>query len=411
MSLTATVESLLSAHLAPQAKCAVAFSGGGDSLALLHAAIAARGTERVLALHFNHGLREASNAEADWVSDTCARIGVTCLVGTWQPPAIRNNIQSQARRARYAFLLGQMKLAGIQHLLLGHTRDDVAETLLERLGRGSGVRGLAVLPAETQVGGYTFLRPLRAQSRDALRQWLKARGYSWLEDPSNANRAFKRVRLRELMQQNADVLNAEALASTVDALIDADNLLNTQAHNWIASHAREVIPGVFVCGHTLEQLPDEHLLRVFSGLSQRLSPMADIPRGSKVLQALKNMRTRHHVRLGALDVWHTAVGFVLASTAYGHADFFTIKNAGKSLHTNQIQFGRDLPAKLRQSIFKRSFFPLTIRNHMPFWCDDEGRIAAAFAGEGLTLPGQTTQLLAEWSPDPVHFLALQSVRD
>jgi tRNA(Ile)-lysidine synthase len=117
------------------------------------------------------------------------------------------DIQAAARAARYRLLEGWCQSAGVLHLLTAHHREDQAETLLLRLARGSGLDGLAGMSALTERAQCRVLRPVLGMPRARLAATLADRGQDWIEDPSNADPAYARVRLR----QAGDVLAAEGL--------------------------------------------------------------------------------------------------------------------------------------------------------------------------------------------------------
>jgi tRNA(Ile)-lysidine synthase len=193
----------------PTPDLAVAVSGGADSLALVLLAehwARARGG-RVLGLTVDHGLRAEAPAEAARVAAWLAARGIAHRTLRWQGPPPSGDVQAAARRARYALLAATCGEQGILHLLTAHHREDQAETLLLRLARGSGIAGLAGMAALVEGGACRILRPLLAVPRDRLRAALDARGQDWIEDSSNRNPAYARVRLR----QAAAVLEAAGL--------------------------------------------------------------------------------------------------------------------------------------------------------------------------------------------------------
>ena len=210
----------LLAHLSAGAGLGIAVSGGGDSTALLLlAADWARGRGTALrAVTVDHGLRPAAAAEAAGVAALCARIGVAHEVLRWQPDGGRGNLMARARDARAGLIAGWAARQGIAAVALAHTMDDQAETLLLNLARGSGVDGLSAMPAARGEGGILWLRPLLGVRRQALRDWLTARGQGWVEDPSNADRRFARVRMREALPAlGLDVPRLAATAARMQA--------------------------------------------------------------------------------------------------------------------------------------------------------------------------------------------------
>jgi tRNA(Ile)-lysidine synthase len=208
------------------AKFAIGLSGGADSLALtLMMAHVFPG--RIVALTVDHGLRAESGKEALQVAQWCADAHIPHHTLRWQTPAVSGNIQGQARSARYNLLQTWCADNHVPYVLSAHNRDDVAETLLMRLARGAGVRGLAAMQAKRALSPtVTLLRPLLNLPHSALVDYLVARNQRWIEDPSNQNRAYDRVKVRQWLQQPPlDIMSAERLAMSAQALAHADAAL------------------------------------------------------------------------------------------------------------------------------------------------------------------------------------------
>jgi len=180
---------------------AVAVSGGADSLALaLLAQEWARGEGgAIVALTVDHGLRREAAAEARRVGRWLAARGIAHHVLRRRGPRPAGDVQAAARAARYELLARWCRRHGVLHLAVAHHREDQAETLLQRLARGSGLDGLAAMAAVVELASVRVVRPLLAVGRERLRATLTARGQDWIEDPSNADTAFSRVRLRRLL--------------------------------------------------------------------------------------------------------------------------------------------------------------------------------------------------------------------
>ena len=197
-----------------QRPLAVAVSGGGDSTALLHLLA---GKADLAAITINHGLRPEAAAEAAGVAADCVRLGVPHQVLDWRWDGT-GNLSDAARRGRIA-LIAQWALArGIADVVLGHTADDQAETFLMRLARGSGVDGLSAMSDQRLAQGVMWHRPVLGIRRAALRDWLKAQGLAWVDDPTNDDAAYLRVRARAALAALAP------LGITVETLFDAAKL-------------------------------------------------------------------------------------------------------------------------------------------------------------------------------------------
>lgn len=211
----------------------VAVSGGSDSVALLHllAEWAAQGGPQLLAVTVDHGLRSEAAAEAAFVAQTCAGLGVAHQTLEWRGWDGHGNLQDQARRARYGLMAAWATGQGIATVALGHTLDDQAETFLMRLARGSGVDGLSGMARRRLAEGVSWVRPLLELRRADLRAYLKRRGAAWVDDPSNIDAAYDRVKARQILSALAPLgITAETLVETAARLSMARQALRSAAH-------------------------------------------------------------------------------------------------------------------------------------------------------------------------------------
>lgn len=208
--LTAPVwRTLSSIQFDPQNRIAIALSGGGDSTALLrlvHGYFDARGEAGCLvAVTVDHGLRAESSAEARLAGEVCAKLGIPHEIKEWRGEKPATGLQAAARDARYRLLAEVAAAHDCGIVLTGHTLDDQAETVAMRGKRGSG-RGLSgIAPATLYERRTWFVRPLIGHRRSQLRDWLSGMGQTWMDDPSNCDTRFERVRLR-----GGDVATADA---------------------------------------------------------------------------------------------------------------------------------------------------------------------------------------------------------
>lgn len=215
-----------------------AVSGGADSVALLHSLIRVSpgGSQRLVVAHVDHGLRgRESEDDAQFVADLCAQLGVRCeiqrLAGAVFAATGGEGIESVARRARYEHLQAVAAQCGARHVVTGHTADDQAETILLRILRGTGLRGLAGIPRVRSLSpGLSLIRPLLGFSRQEVLAFLAALGQPFREDATNRDPRFRRNQLRqELMpllirDYNPNLPDAlirlAALAGQTQALVD-----------------------------------------------------------------------------------------------------------------------------------------------------------------------------------------------
>lgn len=207
----------------------VGCSGGADSLALAWAAhhVATRRGTPVRALVVDHGLQEGSDAVAAQVVATVAGVGLAAAVATVRVAADGPGPEASARAARYAAFEDAVRPG--ERVLLGHTLDDQAETVLLGLSRGSGLGSLAGIPPER--GPY--LRPLLGLGREITTAACGELGLEPWRDPHNADVAFARVRVRELVLPVVEAHLGpgirEALARTATQAREAHALLAERA--------------------------------------------------------------------------------------------------------------------------------------------------------------------------------------
>jgi tRNA(Ile)-lysidine synthase len=217
----------LGALTKPNARIGIGVSGGPDSLALLLLAAASRAGQ-VEAATVDHGLRPGSRDEAEMVGHVCERLGVPhrILTAQWSEKP-ETAIQERARAERYRLLAAWAGDRGLDAIATAHHRDDQAETLVMRLARGSGVRGLAGMRAVSTVPGsdLPLVRPLLGWPRAELERVVSRAGLEAASDPSNEDEQFERVRVRRALA-DAPWLDAQSLALSAAYLGEADAALD-----------------------------------------------------------------------------------------------------------------------------------------------------------------------------------------
>lgn len=286
-------------------RLAVAVSGGGDSLALaLLAAEALPG--RVVGLTVDHALRPDSAREAAQAGEWLAARSIPHVTLRWEGEKPAANIQAEARAARYRLLDGWCAANGVPVLLTAHHRDDVAETFLMRLERGSGLAGLAAIaPARRLPQGTWLLRPLLSESRARLRAALKARGQAWIEDPSNRNERFARARVRRwISEQPEPELFAARVAASARHLAAANDALAWVVRRHLDAHVREGEAGMLVVDdrRAFFDVPDEILRRALAQLIDRVGTARNPPRGEELERLLAAVRRGESATLGGAIV-------------------------------------------------------------------------------------------------------------
>ncbi|MEJ2721504.1 MAG: tRNA lysidine(34) synthetase TilS [bacterium] len=199
-----------------------AVSGGADSMAML-SILHTLSTDLDFQLavgHFNHKLRGPADAKKERriAADAARALGLSFHYGEADVGASAletgDSLEEAARRVRYGFLTGTAERLGAAHIATGHSRDDQAETVLMRIMRGAGIRGLAGIP--TKRGGGLIIRPVLVLGRQELRAYCEKRRVPFVDDPSNTDRRFLRNRIRlDLLP----LLESEYHAGVTDSLL------------------------------------------------------------------------------------------------------------------------------------------------------------------------------------------------
>ncbi|HTS91510.1 MAG TPA: tRNA lysidine(34) synthetase TilS [Stellaceae bacterium] len=254
----------------PRPLLAVAVSGGADSMAL--ALLAERWARsrggRSVALTVDHRLRPESAAEAGRVGRWLRARGIAHRTLVWSGERPKADLQAAARAARYRLLEEWCRRNGCLHLLTAHHREDQAETFWLRLARGSGLDGLAGMAAVNERASCRILRPLLPVAPERLRALLRARRQVWIEDPSNENPSFTRVRVRNARAVlAAEGLGAERLDETIRHLGRARAALEAAAVD-LTVRAVGIDPGgwVWLEHALLKRAPREIGLRVLAAV-------------------------------------------------------------------------------------------------------------------------------------------------
>ena len=215
----------------------VGVSGGADSTALLHCLSSLRdvlGVE-LAAVHINHKARGAeSDGDAAFVRKLCRELRVKCSIRSIDVAARARkrkiSFEMAAREARYESFVSEARKAGPgTAVVTAHTRDDQAETVLLKLARGAGIRGLAGIPPRGEVDGVTVMRPMLDISREEIISFLRSRKLEWREDSSNSSAGYMRNRVRHrvlpLIEADLNPNAKTALARTAEVLREDDALM------------------------------------------------------------------------------------------------------------------------------------------------------------------------------------------
>jgi len=285
----------------PPRRLGVAVSGGGDSVALMHllARCFPRGEVKLCVATVDHGLRSESASEAALVARQAAGLGLPHETLLWTGWTGEGNLQDQARRARYGLLTDWALRNRVTTVALAHTADDQAETLLMRLGRSAGVSGLAAMAPRRMQDGVVLVRPLLGITRDALRDFLRAEGIAWAEDPSNEDIRYDRIKARQALAGLAPMgIDAQRLAEVAANMARAREALDW--YTFLAARDLTRIDGgdVLLEPRGFRTLPDEIARRLLLHIVGWIGGGEYPPRRVAVAEALSALRHERSSQLG-----------------------------------------------------------------------------------------------------------------
>jgi len=282
------------AAFSPGLPCAVAFSGGADSTALLLACVR-RWPGQVRAVHIHHGLQDAADAFEAHCRALCLQLNVPLVVRRVQAGHVSGQSpEDAARKARYAALTEgvQNEWPEVRDIALAQHADDQVETLLIALSRGAGLPGLASMPARWERQDLVWHRPFLSVPGASLRKWLQGQDQSWIEDPTNTDQSLTRNRIR------AQVL--PALAEALPAF--RETFARSAAH---AAQAQEVLNEVAV--HDLAHI----------GVPPRIEALQCLSRARQAL-VLRHWLRLHHATTPSAAQLNELLDQLLACTTRGH---------------------------------------------------------------------------------------------
>jgi tRNA(Ile)-lysidine synthase len=373
-----------------------------------------------MALTVDHGLREGSGREATQVGAWCRALGIPHRVLRWEGEKPTTGLQRRARAARYRLLaeaasrLGDDGMAA--PLLVAHTRDDQAETFLLRLAHGSDIGGLGAMRAATEipfVPPVPLLRPLLGFTRKHLRAMLVAQGQPWIDDPSNDDERFERVRIRKVMPAlEGTGLTGEGLARACVLMARIDRLLIAQA---LAACPCKIAPegSASFEAKTFAALPEASAMRLLSHLVRLVGGEPYPPARSSLsslVGRLKNPEGRG-ATLGGCRIRRAGASWVIEREARAAARtaVVTIADGGTTLWDNRFWLRLPAgsgPAKVKAlgvlpaitSTDREPEQPVLVASTEAFREMRAGPVAL-FVGEAR-LKGETSSIWAQVTPHP-----------
>lgn len=269
--------------LKKQPKVAVAVSGGSDSLALailLNKILQESGGE-LFCITIDHGLRENSAIEAIKVKKLLKRHNIKQEIISWIGEKPKANLQEEARVIRYKLLTDYCHQHGIVYLATGHQQNDQAENFLIRADHGSGVYGLAGIPRLTEFNNIKIIRPLLEFNKDELQEFLRNENIEWIEDPSNQNERFTRVKFRKLLNQYPEwISKLSNISRNLSKAKDCIEYMLTKAMKELVEFNQDGKVSIDLAA--FNQLPQEIRFRILAKTLQDIGLDKKMARGERI---------------------------------------------------------------------------------------------------------------------------------
>lgn len=285
---------------------AVAVSGGADSLALalrLH-----ESGKKIVAVTVDHKLRKESADEAQFVSEVMRTKGIEHHILVWDGEKPKNGVEEAARRARYRLLIDFCKSRNIGFLATGHHLRDQAETFLLRLQRGSGVFGLSAILPISERGGIKIIRPQLDKTPDELKDYLRLKNVSWIEDPMNQDDDFARVRMRKFLPKLKEIgIDERRLAETAAVLAKSRAFLQGLIDEFVQNNVRwwdETV--VCFAWEKLKKLHEDVAVPMLGQLLQKVGKTDYAPEVDEIVRVLEKNADFKGCTLGNCELFLAA---------------------------------------------------------------------------------------------------------
>ena len=266
---------------------ALAVSGGPDSTAMMQIAALSKKLKNnnVTVIVVDHGLREESKNEANIVGQNAKLLGFKFKILKWDGVKPKTRIQEIARKTRYKLMTSWCKKKGIEKLFLAHHLDDQVETFLMRLGKGSGVDGLAVMNYVTEISSLKLVRPFLEIPKTRFIKILSITNLEWISDPSNFSSDYKRSRIRKILPiLSKEGINSKQIGLVIKRMRSAKDALNTQTNILLKKYLSNVDNvAYFLNKELLKDVKEkEILLRVLEKIFMNISGSIYPPRRNKL---------------------------------------------------------------------------------------------------------------------------------
>ena len=276
-------------------KFAVALSGGPDSMALafFSKCYAIKNNKEVFFFHVDHGLRSNSSHEAKLLKKRLIPFDINLITLKWIGKKPFSNLQSKARDKRYELLINRLAKMNIKNILFGHTKNDLIENFFIRMMRGSGLEGFVSFNQFiTKKKNLNILRPLLKLEKKELKFVVNKVFNFYISDVSNKNPKFKRVRIRELIQNIANEgFDIEKLYLTINNLTSSYETINFYIDKNIKLNSKHLQTNhQYLLNKNFFLQPNEVVFRSLVEILRKISKKYYPPRGKKILNLIDDLK-------------------------------------------------------------------------------------------------------------------------
>ena len=282
-------------------RIAAAVSGGSDSMALciLLSRFVREYDGELHCITIDHRLRDSSSSEAIRVGKILESLNINHKILPWEGTKPKSNIQEEARLVRYNLLTDYCHQHGILYLSTGHQKNDQAENFIIRLEHGSGVYGLSGIPKLGEFNQIKIIRPLLEFTKEELQNFLESQNIGWIEDPSNKNEKFTRVKIRNILNKHPEWI--DKLATVSKNLSRAKDCIEYMLNKAIEELVEIQHNCITIKQEEFNKLPQEIRFRMVTKLLQDFSKNQKPARGERIENLLAKIATGNAFKASTLS--------------------------------------------------------------------------------------------------------------
>ena len=286
-------------------KIAIAVSGGLDSMVLMNLAKISKKikSKNIHIIVIDHNLRKGSKEEALFVKEEASKLGLRSVILTWKGKKPSSKIQETARKERYNLLFDYCKENQISDLFIGHHLDDQIENFIFRMFRGSGIVGLTSFSNFSKRDGINLIRPLIEIPKSDLLLFAKKQKIKWVEDPSNLNLNFDRIKIRSTLQNFYDSgFDKKLFLKSINKLKSVNEDIDFFAESYVSKYI-EIHENIFVSirKEFFIKTPNEIQMRIIKNCIRLFAPNnLYSPKDAKINNLLKWMKNNSNIKAKTL---------------------------------------------------------------------------------------------------------------